>query len=169
MMTGKAKREENSGTMNTNADELRNHRPPAVACARRDSKARLRIVSSGLATEALAPARPKSTTLIISDVGLGRRPFSDVVGNAGRCSITVQHPLEAIICLQDKSLGIGVVLAPANDARFSSLEFFAFMRDTFPLVRRYSYAKRASIDVDAPNTDSDRRGADLPRVATRDR
>jgi hypothetical protein len=45
--------------------------------------------------------------------------------------------------LQDDTPPTGVVLAPAHDPRFKAMEFFAFMRDAFPCVRRIAYTKRA--------------------------
>ena len=87
--------------------------------------------------------------LIIADTDLCHWSFSSGIVSMGGCCITVHHPLEAIIGLQDGSLAIGVVLAPAHDPRFNALELFAFMRAEFPLVRRVAYAKHASEHADA--------------------
>ena len=93
--------------------------------------------------QSLAAARSCSAALIIADADLCHFSFSDGIATLGRRSITVRLPLEAILSLQDDSPQIGVVLAPAHDPRFRAMEFFAFMRDAYPLVRRIAYTKRA--------------------------
>ena len=94
-----------------------------------------------------------ATTLIIADADRGYRSFSDGMTSLGHRFITVRHPLDAIMSLLDDSLAIDAVLAPAHDPRFRALEFFAFMREAFPLVRRISYAKQASEHADALGAD----------------
>lgn len=95
------------------------------------------------------PVRSGSTALIIADVDLCHRSFRAGMASLGYCSVTVRQPLEAIVCLQDDAMTIGAVLAPAYDPRFNTLQFFAFMRAEFPLVRRIGYAKHASKHADA--------------------
>jgi len=87
-----------------------------------------------------------NVTLIIAAADEGHRSVTDCVASLGRCSITVRHPLEAIICLQDDSVPIDVVLAPAHDLGFATLEWFAFMREEFPRVLRIAYEKSSAED-----------------------
>jgi hypothetical protein len=98
------------------------------------------------------PARPDSTALIVATADVGHRSFTEGIASLGRRSVTVHHPLEAIVCLQDDSLAVGVVLAPAHDLGFRTLELFEFMRDQFPRVRRIAYAKSSSEHAGAPGT-----------------
>ncbi|MFC1610035.1 hypothetical protein ACFL6C_03700 [Myxococcota bacterium] len=133
--------------MSTSVRKLNNCYPSVVA--RLNSKGRARTVSSGLPTQARAAPQPPWTTLMITDADLGET-------DPMRSSITVQHPLEAIIRLQDESLAIGLVLAPLHDLRFNSTEFFAFMRDAYPRVRRYFYAGKTSVHGDALVATEDR-------------
>ena len=113
----------------------------------------VQTVCSEFATGALAPAEPGSTALIIADADLGHWFFSEGIASLGRCTITVRNPRDVIARLQDESLAIGVVLAPTHDPQFRVLEFFEFMRDAFPLVRRIAYAKPASERADALGAD----------------
>jgi hypothetical protein len=89
--------------------------------------------------------------LIIAAADEGHRSVTDCVASLGRRSITVRHPLEAIICLQDDSVPIDVVLAPAHDLGFATLEWFAFMREEFPRVLRIAYEKSSAEDAQAPD------------------
>jgi hypothetical protein len=143
MNTGTSKRKESGGTMNMGVHKLNSCCPSVVA--RRKSKG----ISSGLATQARATRQPPWTTLMIADANSGE---TDPM-----CScITVQHPLEAIVRLQDTSLAIGIILAPLHDLRFDSTEFFAFMRDAFPGVRRYFYTGKPSVQGEALVATADR-------------
>jgi hypothetical protein len=63
--------------------------------------------------------------LIIAAADEGHRSVTDCVASLGRRSITVRHPLEAIICLQNDSVPIDVVLAPAHDLGFATLEWLS--------------------------------------------
>ena len=90
-------------------------------------------------------------TLIIAASDTCHRSVTDCVARLGRRSITVRHPLEAIICLQDDAVSIDVVLAPAHDLGFATLEWFAFMRAEFPRVLRIAYEKSSAEDPHAPD------------------
>jgi hypothetical protein len=74
------------------------------------------------------------------------------MASLGCCSTTVRHPLDAIRSLQDDSLAIGAVLAPARNPWLRAVEFFAFLKDVYPLVRRIAYAKHLSDHAEAQRT-----------------
>lgn len=111
------------------------------------------VARSELATVALVPALPNSAALIIADAARGHRFFSAGIARLGHTAITVQDPLRAIVRLQDDALPIGAVLAPARDSWFKVREFFAFMKDAFPMVRRIAFARHGTRYADALDAD----------------
>jgi hypothetical protein len=94
-----------------------------------------------LLTEHSTPART-SALLIASNPGDTRQE--------GICATIVSQPLDAIRCLQDVSLIIDVVFAPVDELSFATSEFFVFMKEAFPLVRRISYAGHSTDGVVLP-------------------
>jgi hypothetical protein len=89
------------------------------------------------------PSR-RAANLVVADAGEGYQSLNAGMARLGWRSITVRHPLDAIVGLQDEALEILAVLAPIPDAHFDALEFFAFMKDAFPRVRRIAYTKRST-------------------------
>lgn len=98
------------------------------------------------------PSEPISTALIVATANERRNSLAGRVAAVGRQSITVHHPLEVIHCLQDDSLAVDLVLAPAHDIGFGTHALFAFMRDEFPRVRRIAYVMSTAGPSDAPET-----------------
>lgn len=84
-------------------------------------------------TEQSRPASSRPSALLIAS-------NTDDTRKGGVGATIVSQPLDAIRCLQDASLFIDVVFAPADELSFATSEFFVFMKEAFPLVRRISYA-----------------------------
>lgn len=82
-----------------------------------------------------------STVLVISNAGLNYRSLIMDLLRLGRRAVTARSPLGAILQLQNHKPAIDLLLAPADDPKFSLLDFFTFVKEEFPHVRRIAYAK----------------------------
>jgi hypothetical protein len=98
----------------------------------------LRDASAGIAKGKQAAY---ATVLVIANAGLSYRSLITDLFRLGRRAVTARSPLGAIVQLQDHTLAIDLLLAPSDDPKFGLLDFFTFVKDEFPHVRRIAYAK----------------------------
>jgi hypothetical protein len=87
----------------------------------------------------------KDTTLIIAEATRSHLALKNGITSLGRRTLTVRFPLDIIMRLEDASFAISAVLAPVQSASFKTHEFFAFMKDAYPLVRRVAYSDRRHV------------------------
>lgn len=100
-------------------------------------------------TEQRRPPLPLATAMIYADTAGCSELIASEFSRLKSPAVVVHHPLDAIVLLQRESVTIDAAFMSLQDGNADISQFFAFLQDEHPSVRRIAFAQHESADVDS--------------------